>query len=183
MAKLFTYLTGEQQQFIIAQRIFFVATAPTQGRVNVSPKGMNTFRVLSSSRVAYLDFTGSGSETSAHLLDNGRITLMFCAFSDAPLILRIYGHGESVRPDCGGWAQLRPLFGAAVPGERQIIDVAVESVQTSCGFGVPFFEYVNDRTLLPDWAEKKGPAGLDAYRGEKNRTSIDGLPTGIGSTR
>jgi hypothetical protein len=181
MGKFFNTLTAEQQQFLAAQHLFFVATAPTHGRVNVSPKGMDTFRVLSPARVAYLDFTGSGSETSAHLIDNGRITLMFCAFSGAPLILRMYGRGRSVRPADEAWPQLRPLFGPADPGERQIIDVTVESVQTSCGFGVPFFEFSSDRTLLHDWAEKKGADGLAAYRAERNRASIDGLPTGLGT--
>lgn len=182
MGKFFTSLSTEHQEFVGAQHIFFVATAPTRGRVNVSPKGMDTFRMLSSSRVAYLDFTGSGSETSAHLIDNGRITLMFCAFSGAPLILRMYGRGRSVRPEDDAWTQLRPLFGPEVPGERQIVDVALESVQTSCGFGVPLFEFAKDRTLLGDWAQKKGPDGLVAYRVEKNSASIDGLATGMGAS-
>lgn len=182
MAKFFPSLSPEHQQFVTAQHVFFVATAPARGRVNVSPKGMDTFRVLSSSRVAYLDFTGSGSETSAHLIENGRITLMFCAFSGAPLILRMYGRGRSVRPKDDGWAQLRPLFGAEVPGERQMIDVTIEGVQTSCGFGVPLFEFAKERTLLRDWAQKKGPDGLVAYRVEKNSASIDGLPTGLGAS-
>jgi len=182
MGKFFTSLTTEHQQFVVAQRIFFVATAPTHGRVNESPKGMDTFRMLSASRVAYLDFTGSGSETSAHLIDNGRITLMFCALSGAPLILRMYGRGRSIQPKDETWTQLRPLFGDEVPGERQIVDVAVESVQTSCGFGVPLFEFSKDRTILRDWAQKKGPEGLIAYRMEKNSSSIDGLPTGMGAS-
>lgn len=182
MGKFFTSLTAEHQQFVAAQHIFFVATAPTRGRVNVSPKGMDTFRLLSSSRAAYLDFTGSGSETSAHLIDNGRITLMFCAFSGAPLILRMYGRGRSIQPEDGEWTQLRPLFGEEIPGERQIVDVSIESVQTSCGFGVPLFDFAKDRTLLRDWAQKKGPDELIAYRVQKNSASIDGLPTGMGAS-
>ncbi len=182
MGKLFSTLTNEQRQFIAGQHLYFVATAPTTGRVNVSPKGMDTFRVLTPTRVAYLDATGSGSETSAHLLDNGRITLMFCAFSGAPLILRIYGRGRSIRESDTDWRELRPLFGSMLAGERQLICVDIESIQTSCGFGVPLFEFAGDRPLLREWAEKKGPTGLTQYRIDKNSRSIDGLPTGIGAS-
>src|SRR3954468_6049204 len=132
MGKFFTSLTPSHQSFIAAQKIFFVASAPTTGRVNLSPKGMDTFRVLTPNRVAYLDFTGSGNETAAHLADNGRLTLMFCAFESAPLILRLYGRGTVVHPRDPEWSQLRPLFGPAIPGERQLIVADVESVQTSC---------------------------------------------------
>lgn len=182
MGKLFSTLNPEQQQFIAAQHLYFVATAPMTGRVNVSPKGMDTFRLLTPARVAYLDATGSGSETSAHLLDNGRITLMFCAFSGAPLILRIYGRGRSIQETDPDWPELRPLFGPPLAGERQIIHVDVESVQTSCGFAVPFFEFAGERPLLREWAEKKGPDGLKQYRVNKNSRSIDGLPTGLGAS-
>lgn len=179
MAKFFPELGAAHRDFIAAQKIYFVASAPTTGRVNLSPKGLDTFRVLSTRRVGYLDSTGSGSETAAHLAENGRITFMFCAFSGAPLILRLYGSGRAVRPRDAEWAQLRPLFGPPLPGERQLIVADVENVQTSCGFAVPFFSYEGDRDQLNTWAEKKGPDGLATYWAEKNQRSIDGLPTGL----
>jgi hypothetical protein len=179
MAKFYTELTGAQCEFILRQKIFFVASAPGTGRVNLSPKGMTTLRVLNPHRVAYLDATGSGNETAAHLAENGRITLMFCAFADAPLILRLYGRGQAVRPRDSAWSGLRPLFGPFLPGERQLIVTDIESVQTSCGFAVPFFEYQGERGQLIAWAEKKGTDGVAAYWAEKNTRSIDGLPTGL----
>lgn len=179
MAKFVPELTSSHRDFITAQKIFFVASAPSQGRVNLSPKGLDCFRILSPKRVAYLDGTGSGNETAAHLADNGRITFMFCSFEGAPLILRVYGQGRSIRPRDSEWTQLRPLFGTEVPGERQLIVAEVDSVQTSCGFAVPLFEYQSDRHLLNDWAEKKTPEGIANYWAEKNQRSIDGLPTGI----
>lgn len=178
MAKFFSELAKSHIDFLARQKIFFVASAPNEGRVNLSPKGMNTFRVLGPRRVGYLDATGSGNETSAHLRQNGRVTLMFCSFETDPLILRIYGHGKMVRSADSDWAQLRPLFGPALPGERQLVIADVESVQTSCGFAVPFFEYSGEREQLVEWAMRKGPEGLAAYRAEKNVRSIDGLPTG-----
>ena len=179
MAKFFTELSSGLIKFVTAQKIYFVATAPADGRVNLSPKGMDTFRVLGPQRVGYLDATGSGNETAAHLRENSRVTLMFCAFDGAPLILRIYARGRSVQPGDTDWTQLRPLFGPPLAGERQLIIGEVQSVQTSCGFAVPFFNYEGERTRLIEWAEEKGPAGVAAYRAEKNRRSIDGLPTGL----
>ncbi|HEX2852109.1 MAG TPA: pyridoxamine 5'-phosphate oxidase family protein [Opitutaceae bacterium] len=179
MAKFFTELAGSHVEFIGRQKIFFVASAPHEGRVNLSPKGMDTFRILGPRRVGYLDATGSGNETSAHLRQNGRVTLMFCAFDGSPLILRLYGRGAVLRPPDGDWAQLRPLFGPELPGERQLVLADIESIQTSCGFAVPFFDYKGDRGQLVKWAEHKGPEGLVAYRAQKNRRSIDGLPTGL----
>lgn len=179
MAKFFTELSTAHCAFIRGQKIFFVASAPSRGRVNLSPKGMDSFRIFSTSEVGYLDATGSGNETAAHLAENGRVTIMFCAFDGAPLILRLYGRGRAVRPRDAEWTQLRPLFGPPLPGERQLIVTTVESVQTSCGFAVPLFEHRGDRTLLNEWAEKKGPDGVAAYWAEKNVRSIDGLPTGL----
>jgi hypothetical protein len=179
MGKFFQNLTPAQRDFIVRQKIFFAASAPNNGRVNVSPKGMDTFRVLTDTHVGYLDVTGSGNETAAHLADNGRLTLMFCAFEAAPMILRLYTRARVVRSGHEDWAQFRPLFGPALPGERQLILADVESVQTSCGFGVPFFDYQGDRDQLNVWAERKGPEGVAAYWSEKNVKSIDGLPTGI----
>ena len=179
MAKFFPELSPSLCDFVGRQKIFFVASAPAHGRVNLSPKGMDTFRILSASRVGYLDATGSGNETAAHLVENGRVTFMFCAFEGAPLILRLYGRGRAVHPRDAEWAQLRPLFGPPLPGERQLVVAGIESVQTSCGFAVPLFEPRGDRTALREWAEKKGPDGVAAYWAEKNTRSIDGLPTGL----
>lgn len=179
MAKFSTELSTSLREFILQQKIFFTASAPQEGRVNVSPKGMDTFRVLSPQRVGYLDATGSGNETAAHLLQNGRVTVMFCAFEGAPLILRLYARGHIVRPADAEWTQLRPLFGPPLPGERQLVVAAIESVQTSCGFGVPFFEYKGERDQLIQWADRKGREGILAYQAEKNARSIDGLPTGL----
>jgi hypothetical protein len=178
MAKFLPALDDRLMDFIRRQRIFFTGTAPHAGRVNVSPKGLDTFRILDPSRVGYLDATGSGNETAAHLLENGRITFMFCAFDGPPLIVRLYGRGRSVQPHHTEWNELRPLFGPPLTGERQLIIADVESVQTSCGYGVPHYGFVEDRSQLVAWAEHKGPEGLIAYRREKNVASIDGAPTG-----
>lgn len=179
MAKFFPALTDALCEFIRAQRIFFVASAPNAGRVNLSPKGLETFRILSPSRVGYLDSTGSGNETAAHLRENGRVTFLFCAFAGPPLILRLYGRGRAVRARDADWAQLRPLFGPPLPGERQILVVDLDNVQTSCGMGVPLFTYEGQRTELVEKAARRGPEGIAAYWAEMNTRSIDGLPTGL----
>src|SRR5215813_6721601 len=140
MAKFYTELDAMLREFIGKQQMFFHATAPSQGRINLSPKGLDTFRVLSDKRVAYLDLTGSECETAAHLAENGRLTLMFCSFQDKPLILRLYGRGRVVRPRDAQWQELRPQF-PPLPGERQIIVLDIESVMTTCGFAVPLYEY------------------------------------------
>jgi hypothetical protein len=157
--------------------LFFVATAPlaADGHVNVSPKGGDTLRVLDARTVAYLDLTGSGAETIAHLRDNGRITLMVCAFSGAPQIVRIYGRGAVLRSGDDGFDELAALF-PDLPGARAVIRVAVERVGSSCGYAVPLMQYEGERTRLDEWAEAKGPEGLVDYRAAKNAVSIDGLP-------
>lgn len=180
MAKFLPALDDRLMAFIHAQRLFFTGSAPHEGRVNVSPKGLDCFRVLSPSRVGYMDLTGSGSETAAHLLENGRLTFMFCAFDGPPLILRLYAQGRSVQPHHAEWNELRPYFGPPMPGERQLIIGEIESVQTSCGYGVPLYAFKEDRTQLHAWAERKGPEGIAQYREEKNRISIDGAPTSLG---
>lgn len=179
MAKFLDALDERLSSFIREQKMFFTATAPNNGRVNLSPKGLDTFRILSPKRVGYLDATGSGNETAAHLLQNGRITIMFCAFDGPPMILRLYGRGRSVQAGSADWSELRPSFGPPMVGERQLIIADVQTVQTSCGFGVPLYAFREHRDQLPAWAERKGEAGVLAYRTEKNRVSIDGLPTGI----
>ena len=176
MAKFFSELDGALRSFIREQKIFFTASAPVDGRINLSPKGMDTFRCLDAKRVAYLDLTGSGNETAAHLLENGRLTIMFCSFSEKPLILRLYGRGRVVRPRDAEWEELRAEFGPAV-GERQIILLDIVSGQTSCGFAVPVYELKEERPTLTEWTEKKGEEGITTYWREKNQTSIDGLPT------
>jgi hypothetical protein len=178
MAQTYDAITPDLQAFIAAQPMFFVATAPLDalGHVNLSPKGLDSFRVLSPLQVAYLDLTGSGNETSAHVLENGRITFMFCAFGGPPRILRLYGKGRIVLPGAAGWDELQPLF-PTLPGIRQVIVAEITRVQTSCGFGVPLMHYEGQRDTLIRWAEAKGEDGLVTYRHEKNRASIDGLPT------
>lgn len=176
MAKLYPHLTTELIQFIEEQNIFFTATAPTQGRINLSPKGMDTFRCLDQQTVGYLDLTGSGNETAAHLEENGRMTLMFCSFSEKPLILRLYGMGRVIRPRNPAWQTVANDF-PAFEGQRQIILLTIESVQTSCGFGVPIYEYQENRETLIEWAKNKGETGIYEYWLQKNQESIDGLPT------
>ena len=177
MGKVFAEISDDLREFIEAQLVFFVATAPlsADGHVNVSPKGLDTFRVLSSRSVAYLDLTGSGNETAAHLAENGRITVMCCAFSGPPRIVRLYGRGRPVLSDDASWPELRALFGE-YPGVRQIIVIDVDRVQTSCGFGVPLMARPKERDTLVRWAEAKGEDGLEEYRLKKNAHSIDGLP-------
>lgn len=178
MARFHDTLTPDLISFIEAQRLFFTASAAAEGRINVSPKGSDTLRVLTHQQVAYLDLTGSGAETSAHIRHDGRLTLMFCSFEDEPLILRLYGRGDVVAWNTPDWARLRPLF-PDLPGARQIIRLSVTSVQTSCGYAVPLFTYQGERSTYDRWATKKGPAGLAAYQREKNARTVDGLDTGL----
>ncbi len=178
MGKLYPELNEEMKRFITEQRIFFVATAPEEGRINISPKGMDTFRCIDNKTVAYLDLTGSGNETAAHLFENGRMTIMFCSFSARPLILRLYGRGRVVRQQDREWQELSRLFNP-LPGMRQIIILKIESVQTSCGYGVPMYEFKKERDTLLNWAEKKEKQGIREYWRMNNQISIDGLPTNL----
>ena len=178
MAKFFDKIDDRISKFIAEQKIFFTASAANEGRVNLSPKGIDTFRVLDAKTVCYLDLTGSGNETAAHLAENGRLTIMMCSFEGAPLILRLYGKGEVIGQQSEKWEEFAKNFDN-FPGTRQIIVLHVESLQTSCGFAIPIYEYKENRTMLIDWAEKKGEEGVREYWREKNQTSIDGLPTGL----
>lgn len=178
MAKFYKRLTDNLREFIAQQHVFFTATAPTEGRINLSPKGADTFRCIDNRTVAYLDLTGSGNETAAHLRENGRMTVMFCSFDEEPLILRLYGRGRTVRPQDADWADWSARFDS-LTGERQVVVLHLESVQTSCGYGVPLYDFQGDRPTLIRWAQRKGPDGLRRYREQKNQTSIDGLPTGL----
>jgi len=178
MSKIHEAIDGRLREFILSQPVFFVATAPSDGHVNVSPKGMSgTFAVLGEHQVAYVDYTGSGVETISHLRDNGRITLMFCAFSGPPNIVRLHGRGEVVLNEDPRFPDMFAQF-AQVPehSARAVIVVDVERVSDSCGFAVPFMDYVGDRTLLQEWAERKTEPDLVAYRKDRNSLSIDGLP-------
>jgi hypothetical protein len=178
MAKFYSELNPELQSFIHEQKLFFTATAPHKGRINLSPKGIDTFRCIDSKTVAYLDLTGSGNETSAHLHENGRMTIMFCSFTEMPLILRLYGIGRVIYPRMSDWEEWYSRF-TPTSGERQIIVLSINSLQTSCGFGVPLFEFKQQRETLVNWAEQRGEDGIQAYWQAKNQTSIDGLPTQI----
>ena len=178
MAKFYPALTDTLMDFIRAQRMFFTASAAADGRINLSPKGLQTLQILDAQHVAYLDLTGSSAETAAHLLADGRLTLMLCSFEGDPLILRLYGKGRSISPSDAQWVDLIDNF-PPIPGARQIVMLEIDSVQTSCGFGVPRYEFNGERDELVHWAEKKGTEGLRQYRNEKNRQSIDGLPTGL----
>ena len=178
MARFYPELNESHLAFIAHQPVFFTATAPASGRINLSPKGMDSFRVLDEKTAGYLDLTGSGNETAAHLRENGRFTLMFCSFEGDPLILRLYGKGDVIRRQDADWSKWRPAF-PDLPGERQIILMRIESVQTSCGYAVPLMDYRGERNTLARWAEKKGTIGLLDYWREKNSVSIDGLPTGL----
>ena len=178
MGKFYTEITPELKQFISEQQMFFTAAAAATGRINLSPKGIDTLRQLDEHTVAYLDLTGSGNETAALLKADGRMTIMFCSFVRRPWILRLYGHGEVVRLNSDRGRELRPLFGS-IPGERHIVVLHVESAQTSCGMAVPRYEFKEQRNLLIAWAENKGEDGMKEYRRDKNSTSIDGLPIGL----
>jgi hypothetical protein len=178
MSKFTTKLTARIQKFIAAQKMFFVATAPNSGRINLSPKGMDSFKIVDKKRVLWLSVTGSGNETAAHLLENKRITIMFCSFEKAPNILRLYGVGKEIKPNDKTWNDLISLF-PETPGARQIFDINIESTQTSCGMSIPFFEFKGERNDLNDWATLQGEEKIEQYWADKNQTSIDGLPTNI----
>jgi hypothetical protein len=177
MGKCFDAITPELRAWIAEQKIFFVATAPRdeQAHLNCSPKGGDSFRVLGDHEVAYLDLTGSGIETVAHLQENGRIVIMFCAFSGTPRILRLHGKGEVLYPDNPEFKTLEPAFPPLI-GARAIIRVRLTRISDSCGYAVPLMDFVAPRDVLDKWCEKKGPEGLAEYRRQKNARSIDGIP-------
>lgn len=181
MARQYPALDNKHRDFIGRQHVFFTASAAATGHINLSPRSTDFFRVLGPNQAVYLDRTGSGNETAAHMLADGRLTIMMCAFDGPPLILRLYGRGRAIRHDSDEYRQLLDAhFAGEEPlGARQIMLLDIEMVQTSCGYGVPFHDYVGERTTMDQWAESKGPEGLEAYRREKNLTSIDGFPTGL----
>jgi len=178
MGKRFDCLSKKHIDFIGQQHIYFVGTAAQGGRINISPKGMDSLRVLGPNQVCWLNLTGSGNETAAHLLNTPRMTIMFCAFAGPPMILRLYGQAKAVHPRDAEWDELIGMF-PETPGARQVIQMEVDLVQSSCGFSVPEMDFVADRELLTDWARKKGEDGVRDYWAENNRVSLDGEETGI----
>jgi predicted pyridoxine 5'-phosphate oxidase superfamily flavin-nucleotide-binding protein len=177
MGKLYEHITDRLETFIKKQHVFFVATAPLEntGHVNVSPKGQDTFAILDPHTVAYQDFSGSGAETIAHLKQNGRITIMFCAFEGPPFILRLYGQGEVLEPNNPNFDELNKRFALDL-GVRSIIRVHLTRIQDSCGYGVPLYDFVKPRDTLLKWAQRKGEQGIVKFKREYNVQSIDGLP-------
>lgn len=178
MGKLSAELSTEHQQFIAQQHLFFVGTAAEAGRVNISPKGLDALRIVSPKQVAWLNLTGSGNETAAHVELQPRMTLMFCAVAGNPLIVRIYGRAQAIHQTDPEWAETYALFNP-IAGARQIFLLNVEAVQTSCGMGVPLFDYQGERDQLDAWAEKKGTEGISRYWRDKNSLSLDGYATDI----
>ncbi|MBT3348571.1 MAG: pyridoxamine 5'-phosphate oxidase family protein [Thiotrichales bacterium] len=176
MGQLFQELTERHIEFIQAQPLYFVATAPKNGRINLSPKGLDSLRVLDNNRIIWMNLTGSANETAAHLLEDSRMTIMFCSFSQKPLILRCYGSATTIHPDQDRWSEIASNFPDSV-GSRQVIDLNIDLIHTSCGFGVPRMELLGERTLLEEWIDKKGSDGIHAYWEEKNSLSLDGKPT------
>jgi hypothetical protein len=181
MAKQYPKLEPLHRAFIARQHVFFTATAAAAGRVNISPRGTDALRVLGDQSIVYLDRTGSGNETAAHLRCEGRMTIMLCAFDGPPLILRLYGRGKVIRRDSAEYGELLAgQFDNSEPlGARQMVYLSIDLVQTSCGYGVPLHDYVGERDAMDQWAKFKGGDGIEAYWREKNRFSIDGLPTGL----
>lgn len=177
MAKVFDGIDEKLEGWIRAQHLFFVATAPRddRGHVNLSPKGLDCLAILGPKEVAYLDLVGSGAETIAHVRENRRITLMFCAFEGPPRILRLYGRGEALEPGDAGFEELVARF-PTYPSTRSVIRIALGRIADSCGYGVPLFEYKEERAQLPAWADRKGSEGVRRYQLDNNRTSLDGLP-------
>ncbi|XOV88905.1 MAG: pyridoxamine 5'-phosphate oxidase family protein [Pseudomonadota bacterium] len=174
----FNQLNPKLTRFIEAQHVFFVGTAARDGSINVSPKGLDTLRVLGPNRVVWMNLTGSGNETSAHVQENGRMTLMFCSFERQPLILRLYGSATVIHPADLGWREFSGLFPEML-GTRQFFDMSVSLVQTSCGYAVPFLEFSGERETLDNWSRKKGPEGIERYWSDMNTTSLDGKPVKI----
>jgi hypothetical protein len=177
MAK-FVEIDDRLQAFIERQRIFFVGTAAREGKVNVSPKGMDSLRIFGRNRIVWLNLTGSENETAAHLFDTPRMTLMWCSFEPQPMIVRAYGDASVVHRRDADWEHLATLF-PSIPGARQLLDLNVSMVLTSCGFGVPLFEFLGERESLRQWAEKKGDDGVRVFWKERNQISLDGKPTRI----
>lgn len=178
MAAIFDALTPKLISFIENQMMFFVGTAAPDGSINISPKGLDSLKVIQPNKLLWLNLTGSGNETAAHLNESNRMTIMFCSFDEKPLILRVYGSTKTIYPSDRAWANLIQNF-PSYPGARQLFEVSVDFVQTSCGFAVPRYQFLQQRTKLNEWAEHKGKDGILEYWAKKNTVSLDGKPTGI----
>lgn len=178
MAKTFPHIDKNHRSFIENQKIFFVATSPKKGRINLSPKGMDSFRITDKNSVVWLNYTGSGNETAAHVLEDPRMTIMFCSFEKKPQILRLYGKAECIYPNHEHWQELISLFDDHL-GARQIFTMDVELVKTSCGESVPFYQYTGERHGLKNWLAKKWHSGIREYWQSKNKLSMDGKTTGL----
>ncbi len=179
MAKQFEQIDLTHKDFIEAQHIYFCGTAAPEGRVNLSPKGMDSLRVMGPNRIIWLNLTGSGNETAGHLQQSPRMTLMWCSFEKRPLILRTYGTARAIHRTDPDWGQLAHEFGPVPLGARQIYDMTVDLVQTSCGYAVPYYDNPRPRDTLVKWADDRGPEGIQDYWQEKNTQTLDGAPTGI----
>lgn len=184
MGEFYKKISKTQEGFIKKQQMYFVGTSPLSenGHINVSPKGLDSFRELGPNKVAYLDVISSGNETSAHILENGRITIMFCSFDQKPLILKLYGQGKTILPSSSEWDTYSSFF-EVYASTRQIIIVDVELVQSSCGFGLPRYDFVEHRDIHFTWSAQKGPEKMSEYIDKNNLISIDGLPTALGIER
>ena len=178
MAEKFSTLEPRHIEFIAKQKIFFVATAARDGHINLSPKGQDSLRVVNDRTLLWLNLTGSGNETAAHLIDSNRMTLMWCSFEGPPRILRVYGSANTIHPRDESWDRCAQVL-EPVEGARQYFEVDIDLVQTSCGYAVPLFDFVEERAVLSKWTEKKGGPGIEEYWGNRNQTSLDGLPTHI----
>ncbi len=177
MSDQFEALTDKHIEFINKQKMYFVSTAGAQGRVNLSPKGLDSLRVINNKSVIWLNLTGSGNETAAHVLENQRMTIMFCSFDKQPIILRLYGLASMIKPEDDRWAELIALFPEHL-GARQIFDLSIDLVQRSCGYAVPYYDFVEERPTLHDWSNKKTDDEMEAYWSEVNALSLDGKETG-----
>ncbi|MBT2968454.1 MAG: pyridoxamine 5'-phosphate oxidase [gamma proteobacterium symbiont of Ctena orbiculata] len=178
MGKKYDQISEKHIDFIIRQQIFFVATGASEGRINLSPKGLDSLRIVNPNQVVWLNLTGSGNETATHLMEDGRITLMFCAFEGDPKILRLYGRASSHLEGSEAWDAHIGRF-PLLPGGRQIILMDVEMVASACGYGVPLFSYQGERDALIEWAEKKGEKGVREFQEKYNKVSVDGKPTDL----
>jgi hypothetical protein len=178
MAERFTQLANKHIEFIHGQHLYFVGTAGSEGFVNVSPKGMDSFRIINERKVVWLNLTGSGNESAAHVLENGRMTILFCSFEKHPLILRLYGNARVIHQRDPEWEALAALFPANV-GARQVFELDISLVQSSCGYAVPYYEYLGDRPTLSMWADNRGREAVEQYWKDKNVESLDGKETGI----
>jgi len=184
MAKVHKEITSDLAEWIAKQSMYFVASAPLTetGHVNISPRGLLSLRILDPQQVLLLDLTGSGNETAAHVTENSRLTVMFCAFTGQPKILRLYGNAEAILPGHEQWPTLRSEFPESIPGVRQLFRLNVTRVQTSCGFGVPLMDFVAQREIYSEWTEKRNEQELNEYRENNNTVSIDGIAIPVNSS-